>query len=262
MNLIYYFSGTGNSFWAAKKIKELVPNSKLISIVRALEQPEIHIEAEKVGLVFPIYFLGLPMVVKQFIQKAVWSETEYLYAVATKGWPVVGAAWKHLKQQFSTKDTHVSAVFPLQMVMNDVITAGIPSEEKWQQQLLKVPGKVEAIAQKIKNNKPSRPLEITAPLLKTRTRHYEDLCKNANALFTLDEGLCTGCGLCKKSCAFANIEIVDKVPVRGNSCILCEACYNVCPKNAIKVGKPQFNDRTYWHPDISVKELEQQKGEI
>lgn len=52
----------------------------------------------------------------------------------------------------------------------------------------------------------------------------------------IDANKCIGCGLCKKDCVGADIEIVDgKAVARGGSCILCGHCEAVCPQGAVEI---------------------------
>ncbi len=53
---IYYYSGTGNSLWTAKKITDSFENSKLINMTDDAKTET----AEVVGLVFPVHMWGVP----------------------------------------------------------------------------------------------------------------------------------------------------------------------------------------------------------
>ena len=57
--IIYYFTGTGNSLAAAKQIGAALNECELVSIASLKDTPRIHPEAERVGIVFPLYFSGL-----------------------------------------------------------------------------------------------------------------------------------------------------------------------------------------------------------
>ena len=58
---IYYFSGTGNSFYVVKELQKRIIDSKLIPIVSLLKQKIIEVQGETVGFVFPIYFTAIPI---------------------------------------------------------------------------------------------------------------------------------------------------------------------------------------------------------
>lgn len=50
----------------------------------------------------------------------------------------------------------------------------------------------------------------------------------------INKSLCTGCGICRKVCAYDAVEIVHgKAVVDENMCIGCGLCASMCPRNAI-----------------------------
>ena len=57
MNKIYYFTGTGNSLQIAEDLSGELGES---SINKIAEYSGDLIEADTLGIIFPIYFLGLP----------------------------------------------------------------------------------------------------------------------------------------------------------------------------------------------------------
>lgn len=77
--LVFYFTGTGNSLYAARSI-----DSETISIPQIIDQEDLHFSAERIGIVSPIYGHELPQMVKEFIQK-VSFETDYMYLILTYG---------------------------------------------------------------------------------------------------------------------------------------------------------------------------------
>ena len=82
--IIYYFSATGNSLVVARAIAEKLGDTELV--------PMVHQDAEKplpgtqrVGLVFPVYVFGLPLIVARFIKKLRIPNDTYVFAVAAHG---------------------------------------------------------------------------------------------------------------------------------------------------------------------------------
>jgi NAD-dependent dihydropyrimidine dehydrogenase PreA subunit len=54
---------------------------------------------------------------------------------------------------------------------------------------------------------------------------------------TVDKNKCDGDGVCVDICPMNVYELVDgkSVPVRADDCIMCLACVNACPNQAITV---------------------------
>ncbi len=52
-------------------------------------------------------------------------------------------------------------------------------------------------------------------------------------MLKLNKEICIGCGICEEQCAFAAIEMVDGLPVIGESCTLCGACVDACDSGAL-----------------------------
>jgi flavodoxin len=84
---IYYFSGTGNSLYIAKKIKEAT-NGKLASISSVMKQERIRPQADQIGIVFPCYLAqlnGIPLIVREFVKKLEGLEGKYIFCVYLRG---------------------------------------------------------------------------------------------------------------------------------------------------------------------------------
>jgi flavodoxin len=50
---IYYFSGTGNSLHIAKELQHRTPKTDIIPIISLLNEENVRISGETVGLCFP-----------------------------------------------------------------------------------------------------------------------------------------------------------------------------------------------------------------
>ena len=56
--------------------------------------------------------------------------------------------------------------------------------------------------------------------------------------FTVDEDVCTHCGLCAKSCPVGDIEFTYTPKWKNDSsCTCCLSCYHHCPVHAINYGQ-------------------------
>lgn len=56
-------------------------------------------------------------------------------------------------------------------------------------------------------------------------------------MISIDSVRCSGCEICRKSCPFGAIEVVDACAVVGDACTLCGSCVSVCPGNAISIPR-------------------------
>src|SRR3712207_9530730 len=88
--MIFYFSATGNTRWAANKLSQLL-HDKLIYIPSALQGDCIFDLApdEPVGFVFPIHGWRPPKIVREFINRlqlrSEGSEQRFIYSIVTAG---------------------------------------------------------------------------------------------------------------------------------------------------------------------------------
>ncbi|GHU95509.1 hypothetical protein FACS1894208_08440 [Clostridia bacterium] len=82
-NSIFYFSGTGNSLFAARTIAAALDNAELTPVADSFGADLSGYE--RIGFVYPIYFGGVPLVVKNFVESLQIPKDAYLYAIATRG---------------------------------------------------------------------------------------------------------------------------------------------------------------------------------
>lgn len=127
---LYYFSGTGNSLYIAKKLKEemeresdknnvnssqsdnskedsnnhkqetIIHDIKIIPIQKLINQEVVEDQSDIVGIIYPTYFLDAPNVVKQFAKKLQLQESCYLFLYANYG-ETLGNALHNMNQIFT-----------------------------------------------------------------------------------------------------------------------------------------------------------------
>lgn len=66
---IYYFSGTGNSFYAAKSIARHLKDAGLHSIFDSGRRGVVSANGSELAIVFPFSFYGIPSIVRHFIDR-------------------------------------------------------------------------------------------------------------------------------------------------------------------------------------------------
>ena len=116
---IYYFSGTGNSLVVARDIAEEI-DGDLISIPSVMDKKSITTNADVVGIVFPVYYLGtvnIPLVVQRFVMKLEGISTKYLFAVCTYGGGS-GSTLTILDELIRARGGQLASGFGVQMPQN------------------------------------------------------------------------------------------------------------------------------------------------
>lgn len=67
--MIFYFTGIGNSLYVAQKLQASL-GGELINITEAFNSKQFNYklsDGEKLGIIFPVYFNGLPTIEEEFI---------------------------------------------------------------------------------------------------------------------------------------------------------------------------------------------------
>lgn len=75
--IIFYFTAIGNNLFVAKQFA-----SDLYSIPKLLKEGQLEFEADQVGFIFPTYYMGVPLIVKEFIRR-IKLKSKYTFAVQT-----------------------------------------------------------------------------------------------------------------------------------------------------------------------------------
>ncbi len=263
---IYYFSGTGNSLHVSKELQKRLPDSSLIPIMRLLKKEKIRAKAEKVGIVFPIHALTLPWPVKDFLQKIELESTSYLFAIATR--ECFATVFSKIDKLLANQNRSLDAYLSFEMPMNYIPMFEPYSQEKIDAVESKMLEKLDSFAQVINNGETFRPKDnplyfglshAIYPLL-TYVFHKRRFPKMERSFYA--DSKCSECGTCEQVCLSNKIKLVDKKPVwqENVKCTYCFACLNYCPSHAIQIkGKNTVNRGRYHHPDISAKDILDQK---
>jgi len=240
--MVFYFSGSGNSYAVAKQIAERIKGEQVIPLAGFKDFKQCD-NAERIGLVFPCYCASAPEIVLDFKRKlfsAIDKKGKYIFAVITYKHSPAGS-------YLAFKDD-VDAWFKVKMPQSDIYgtTASEPEEERTM--LAHSVTEIDRFAQDILNKKATimyRPIPGMYFLSKQGNDIF--MYKNFDKKLYADDK-CTKCQQCTKFCPVHNITFAEK-PVWGENCVSCFGCVNRCPQNAIQAGKKTRNKRRYVHPD-------------
>jgi ferredoxin/flavodoxin len=250
LNKIYYFSGTGNSLWSARKIAQIM-GGELFNIGAEAHKESITVEADAVVIVFPSYAYGLPLMVRRFVKAAVFK-TPYLAALVTYGSSpggTLGAFRRLLKKK------GIGALFfgRIPAVENYLAMFGPPKARTLERRVLAQEQATEEAARCIIERRENRvntfcPFSALVSWLfslgvKLFYRHYR---------LSAD---CNGCGVCAKICPASAIVMRDSRPLFTSQCEHCQGCVDICPLRAIRFGRVKWGSPGYCHPHIAINEL-------
>lgn len=238
--MIYYFSGTGNCLFVAQKLSETLGDNYF-----PLEKYEGG--SEIVGVVYPVYYGGLPLPVKEFFEKADFHDVKYLYSVATYGGNIAAAdaqIAKILKKRNLSLDASFGVIAP-----DNFIPLFNPPDKKTAEKILeKTENALPEICDKISKR------EKTGILTKFSGKVYKLFAYPAylngrkTDKFFVDDN-CVKCGLCEKICPSKTIKLTETgVEWTKPRCYFCLGCINRCPQKAIRYGKNSANKNRYVNP--------------
>lgn len=254
--MIFYFSGTGNSRYAAQQLAALTGDTALdiADYVRSGTGDTFRDDRPFV-FVAPVYVAAPALSLLDFLKNSSFQGNKKAYFVMTcagtmsgspafcrkaaeeKGLEYMGTACVILPQNyiayFSMKSVEENGkiISAAQPVLEDL--AGIISQEK--------------PVQDPKINK----LEYLATLLILKP-YYRWFITTKN--FRVEAG-CIGCGKCEKVCPLGNIHMEGGLPRWEENCTHCMACINQCPKNVIEYGKGSVGKIRYRGPEQTLKTL-------
>ena len=243
--MIFYFTGTGNSLYAAKKLAD--EGEEIVSIVEALRGKAFHYtlkESEKLGFVFPVYFYTVSDPVLELVRNLTVENASFVYAVIPCG-ASIGAAGGFLKSELKKRGLDLQRADPLVVPDGALIFYDIDPPEKMEKTLDAATKELASIKQAIDRREGS-PIKGSAIAGKLGLAGYH-ACMSTKG-FRADEK-CIGCGKCASICPAGAIEMVDGRPAwTKNKCLKCCGCINRCPVKAIQYGKRTVNRGRYVNP--------------
>lgn len=248
--MIFYFTGTGNTRWAAQQLAEAT-GEELRYIPDEIGKTELRYElkdGERLGFCFPTHGWQPPRIVREFIRKATFITQpssighlpSYIYALTTCG-DNMGYAMRIFEKELRAKGLHTDARFAVVMPESNVCFSflHLDTDEKARQ-------KVEAARQRLSH---------ICQVVTERQRDVEELVKGAipftftyiiggyynkhlitDEKFWVDQQACIQCGLCQKLCPVDDIKGAPPVWLHNERCTNCLACYHHCPAHAIHWG--------------------------
>ena len=250
-NLIFCFTGTGNSLKAAKDISAVLGDTEIVLMKGS---HRLSGRYDRIGFVFPNYANGMPKAAFNFVKALDIKpgSADYAFAIVTCGGSGAGICLTMLESALMPKKVSLDYGKALTMVGNYIamydVKAGITDA------LQAADEKAALYANEIKSK-----AKVGIDRAKLSTKLYYALgnmyfVSRAKKLAVSDS--CVSCGRCEKLCPTGSINIKNGRPVfTWKTCAQCMACVQWCPVEAINCGKETETRKRYHHPDIQLDEL-------
>jgi len=252
--MIFYFSGCGNTRWAARQMAD-VQKERLIFIPEIVDGDCTFTlqDDEKIGFLFPVYSWAPPKIITDFISRMKLKNYhgQYLFMVCTCG-DDAGLTGQVFTSLIVRRGWHVDSAFSIQMPNTYIGLPGfnVDTPEREEDKLQKSAGRLQYINNQVlqRVSGQSDVVQGSWPWIKTR------MIQPFFQRFLIDDkpfhsnGKCTGCKICESTCPVGNIRLTDSRPIWLHHCTLCFGCYHHCPARAIEFGKHTAGKGQYVYP--------------
>ena len=246
--VVLYFTGTGNCLYVARQLAG--KEGEILSIPQLMRKKQFEIEADEIGLVYPIYGHMPPYMVREFIKKA-QLKAEYKFAVLTYGMRKCNAVeiWDGISRKAGNVFDYIGTIV---MVDNWLPNFDMNEQMKIDKH---IPENLAKITSDLSNRR-----RWHEPVTQEEREQHEGfmslsgLDPEVGFLMKADRSFrvtddCIHCGICTYVCPRGNYHLTGQGVKMQGDCEFCFACIQNCPQRAIQFKK---NEDGTW-PDGSEK---------
>ena len=249
-NLIFCFSGTGNSLHAARRIAAELGGAEIVMMCDEFTPSGRY---DRIGFVFPCYAGGVPRLVLDYIKRLdICADTaDYVFALVTCGGNVRDTL-PMLRDALARRGVTLDYGRSVHTVGNYIAMYDLkPGAEE------RLASAAEELAACVRELRERAVTEMGRVRLKVALFY-----KAGNRYFKLNakklavSGECTSCGLCQRLCPTGCIAMRSGKPTFAwKKCVQCMACVQWCPVQAIDCGEITKDRTRYRNPDIHAQDI-------
>ena len=248
--MVFYFSGTGNSYQAALAV--CAEGEQPLDMAKCLRDGAFRFEPgadEAVGFCLPVYYYGLPSVVKDFLEKfLLLRRPVYTFAVLTCG-GAAGAAPEMLAKALHARGVKLDAAYTVVMPENYVMLFDTPPAEKRDAILAEASDKLDAIHAAVAR-RDHIGVHVTVRDRLTTAGMYPTYVHGRKTTKFFSDETCVGCGVCAGRCPVGAIRMVNGRPKWvKDRCVHCQACLRC---NAVQYGRRTKGKLRYVNPVLKA----------
>ena len=248
--MIVYFSGTGNSRFAAEFLAKQLGDELLDAGKRMKTEEKGRLYSDRPWVfVAPVYAWRMANVMADYIRTAQLQGSREAYFVLTCG-SEIGNAGKYAEQLCVEKGLSYRGVLEVVMPENYIAMFNAPDIEEARSIVAKARPVLEQGGELIRQGKafPAPQISLLDQLKSgpVNVGFYRFYVK-ADSFRATDA--CIGCGFCAEACPLNNIRLSSRQPVWGKRCTHCMACICGCPYEAIEYGRKSKGKSRYHCPN-------------
>lgn len=280
-SVIFYYSGTGNTWYVANKLKHYLANNTGPCDILSIEDLSILTvkskinNADIIGFGFPIYASDIPDPMKQFMQKIRISKEKKVMLFCTQHF-FSGDGTRIATEFLNVSNEQIMWAKHFNMPNNICFTNKLKytnDKNKINNILKKTNIEIKKFSICIsQNRKFLQDFSTRYKILGNLQRPlYRKFVRFFRGKFKIDTDKCSCCGICFNVCPVDNIVYKNSKYIIKKNCALCMRCYNFCPNEAIifnnkprpkKYGIPYRGPtKTYMKNLIDSKRIEKIKKE-
>ena len=252
--MIVYFTGTGNSRYAAEAIAHYTGDELFDAGAAICSDEKASLKSDKPWVfVSPTHCWRIPRLFQKWISEGNFEGSRDAYFVMTCGTDI-GNAEKHLKAFCAEKGFNFRGVQETVMPENYIAMFSVPDEKESAEIRKKADNVLKYCADIISSGSPiaAKRAGIIATVKSGPVNPaFYAVCVKSKAFTVSDD--CISCGKCAKGCPVHGIEMRGGKPVWTGDCVHCMACICGCPEGAIEYGKVSVGKPRYQCPHFTAE---------